>query len=61
MGHFGRVGERFMHNGVYVHEITVEAKRGRIKYCLEYRCVRTIRVEATNERGSEISGRPNQA
>ena len=39
----------------------VKANRRRTKYCLEHRCVRTLRVEATNERASKISGRSNGA
>jgi hypothetical protein len=39
----------------------LEANRRRTKYCLEDRCVRTICVEATNERSSRISGTSNRA
>ncbi len=35
----------------------LEANSRRTKYLLEYTCVRTWRVEATNERGSRVSGR----
>ncbi len=31
----------------------MEAKRRRIKYCLEYRCVRTIRVGGNERKGFE--------
>jgi hypothetical protein len=42
---------QFMRIRLYVRWECSEANGRRIKYCLEHRCVRTLRVEATKERG----------